>query len=427
MKSNSRRVNNYKNRVSYKTQKEINCYSLNILYVIPIFSPVHGGGAPVAVYNQIKELVKRGHNVTLYTTNYKINRKWGITSNAKIYEFNNIFKILEKNNIFFSPIMLKTIKKEITKFDVIYLSSGRTFQDIVISYYAQKYNIPYVFQAHGNLSHFYNKKRRFIYDNLLGNRIIKKASKVIALNKMEFNQYLNIGVKKENIIIIPNGMPLLDSSNLPNKNLFRKKYFINNNIQIILSLGVIHKIKRIDVLIKSYKYLIEKLNKTNSLLVIAGPDGGSLKDLYFLVKSLNLTHKILFTGPLYGRDKFEALVDCNIFVISSSYETFPMTLLEAYSCSKPVVASIVEGLKDLVLDGVTGLLFTSENFEQLGECLFYLLENYTEAEKMGKKGRQFMEENLTIEKIVDRLETLYTEIVESMRKKENYPMSLISI
>jgi len=122
---------------------------------------------------------------------------------------------------------------------------------------------------------------------------------------------------------------------------------------------------------------------------------------------------VLILGPLYSKDKLEAYVDADVYVLPSRYETFPMGLLEAYACGKPVIASMVGGLKHLVVDGVTGFLVKPGDVKQLARSLQSLLDGDCGAYEMGLKGRQFVKKNLTIEKVVDRIEDLYKDVALS--------------
>jgi glycosyltransferase involved in cell wall biosynthesis len=119
----------------------------------------------------------------------------------------------------------------------------------------------------------------------------------------------------------------------------------------------------------------------------------------------------LFTGPLYGQDKLEAYVDSEVVVLPSRYETFPMTVLEAYACGKPVIASKVGGLEDLIMNGETGLLFEAGNIKRLTRSIFNIINSNNIAKEMGLKGKNFVRENFTIEKVVEKLEKVYKEVV----------------
>jgi len=394
---------------------------MKILQVIPYFPPAYTFGGPVKVVYQIsKELIKRGHKVVVYTTDAKdFSSRLEINYNntiegIKVHRFRNLsLTLIKKLKLFITPQLALFARKDVKNFDVIHLHEYRTFQNIVIHHYAYRYNIPYILQAHGSLRRINTWQRlKWIYDAFFGYRLLRDSSKVIALNNVEAEQYKAMGVPEENIAIIPNGIDLSEYSELPPKGAFKKKFGIPEDRKIILYLGRIHKIKGIDVLVKAYAHLKNEMNVNDAVLVVAGPDDGFLNEVKFLVYNLGITDSVLFTGPLYGRDKLEAFVDSEVYVLPSRYEIFGLTVLEAYACGKPIVASRVGGLKDLVKNEETGLLFEPGNIAQLAKSIFNLLNDNDAAKEMGLKGKNFVREIFTIEKVVERLEKVYEEVVE---------------
>lgn len=173
-------------------------------------------------------------------------------------------------------------------------------------------------------------------------------------------------------------------------------------------MGRIHRIKGIDILVRAFANIIKKLDDVR---LVVGPDDGYLRELKVLIKALKIEDKVLITGPLYGKSKLEVYVDVEVYVLPSRYETFPMSVLEAYGCGKPVIASNVGGVRELVLNGQTGILFKAGNIKQLAESILCLLNEEYKAVKMGKNGRRFVEESFQIERIVNKLEKVYEEIV----------------
>ena len=89
-----------------------------------------------------------------------------------------------------------------------------------------------------------------------------------------------------------------------------------------------------------------------------------------------------------------------------------MSALEAYACGKPIIASKIPSLKDLV-EKAGGVLFEPENFKQLGECLFNLLNNDEKALGMGLTGKAFVKDNFSIQSVVDKLETIYEDTISA--------------
>ena len=392
---------------------------MKILQVVPYFPPAYAFGGPVkATYQISRELIKRGHEVVVYTTDAKnFNSRLEIDSSftdegIKVHRFKNLsMTFVKKFKLFITPQLALFAREEIKNFDIIHLQEYRTFQNIVIHHHARKHDIPYVLQVHGSLPRIGAWRRlKSIYDVLFGYRLLRDASKVIALTRVEAEQYRSMGVPEEKISIIPNGIDLSEYADLSPKGSFKKKFGIPEDKKIILYLGRIHKIKGIDFLIKAYAYLKNKMNFKDAVLVIAGPDDGYLSEAKALAYTLGVSDSVMFVEPLYGGDKLAAYVDSDLCVFPSRYETFPMALLEVYACGKPIVASNLESLKELIIDGETGLLFEVGNFKQLAEKIIYLLNSGDKAAKIGRKAKLFIEEKYSVDKIVNDLEELYMEV-----------------
>jgi glycosyltransferase involved in cell wall biosynthesis len=190
---------------------------MKILQVIPRFNLKLGGGVTI-VYNASKYMVKRGHDVTIITTNYQFNPKFTKIiqkEGIEIIPFNYLFNLY----LFIpSPNMKNWLSKNIKNYDVIHLNGARAYQNNVIYKYAKKHNIPYVLQAHGSVLRIIERQwLKKLYDLIWGYKILKGSSKVIALNHTEAEAYRSMGVNKDKIEILPNGIDLSKFSNLPKK------------------------------------------------------------------------------------------------------------------------------------------------------------------------------------------------------------------
>lgn len=378
---------------------------MKILNVIQGFSPLHYGSAEVA-YHVSKELAKRGHEVTIHTSDFKLTQEYiNCIPEVKVCAFKT-WRNLAK--FYVTPAMIKSAKEEITHFDVIHMHNYRTFQNIIVHHYAKKYGIPYVLQAHGDLPRMIEKQRlKKLYDRVFGYRILRDATKVIALTKIIVEQYKQMGVDENRIEIIPNGVDLSEYNNLPEKRGFRKKYSVGEDEKIILYLGRIHKGKGIDLLVKAFADLIKELD--DAKLVITGPDDGFLSTLKRQIEDLKIGDRILLTGPLFGRDKLEAYVDADVYVLPSIYETFGVTVLEACACGTPVIVTDNCGCGELVKEANAGYLVKYGDIEGLKEKMKWIIENPEEGTEMAKIGRKYIEENLAWDKVVKKVEGVYEE------------------
>jgi glycosyltransferase involved in cell wall biosynthesis len=234
---------------------------------------------------------------------------------------------------------------------------------------------------------------------------LRDASKVIALSEIEAKEYAEAGVAKERIVIVPNGIDLSEYANLPSKGAFRKKFNISEDKKIILFLGRIHKTKGVDFLVKAYAHLAKNMKPNNALLVIAGPDDGYLSEIQALISSLKIYDTVLLTGPLYGRDKLEAYIDADVYVLPSRYDTFALTPLEAMACGTPVILTANCGIAEFFKDKV-GLVI-DPNPSSLHDALHKLLSN--DDQTLYRENCKMLIKAFDISKVVSELERVYEE------------------
>ena len=392
---------------------------MKILSVIPYFYPAEFFGGPVKIaFDLGRELAKRGNEVFVYTSdaldlNNRVKKKEIEMEGMCVHYFKNLSMFSVKTSkLFLTPEMYKQLYLDLSSsgsFDIIHVHEYSTFQNIIVRQLAKKYSVPYVLQAHGSLPIIGREGRRWLFDVFFGHRLLKDAARVIALNRMEVDQYYLAGVPAEKIALVPNGIDLSQFADLPLRGCFRRKFGLDENKRIVLFLGRLNKIKGLDTLAIAFKKVTAE--SKNVILVIAGPDDGYLNSLKNLVSSLKIVDNVLLVGPLYGDDKLSAYVDADVYVLPSAYETFPVTILEAYACSKPVIASNVGSLNNLVLEGVTGLLVEAGSADKLARSIISLLNDSKKAREMGLNGRRLVYENYTTEKVADMFEAIYNSII----------------
>lgn len=390
---------------------------MKILQVIPYFYPAWTYGGPVRVaYDVSRGLAKRGHEVTVYTSDMK-NCCTRIDSRAKevdgieVHYFRNLSAMTANEmKLFITLEIIPMIKRKIRSFDVAHLHEYRTFQNIVVRHYATKYGVPYVLQAHGSLPRIMAKQRlKWIYDVFFGYRLLKDASKVIALSQTEAEQYKGMGVPERMIEVIPNGIDLLEYGNLPSKGSFKKKFSIDDDKKIILYLGRIHMTKGIDFLVKAYAYLTKNMKYNNAVLVIAGPDDGYLAEAKSLCDSLSISDSVLFTGFISGEDKLKALVDSDVFV-TPSFLGFPVTFLEACATGTPIITTTLEDTLEWI-DTNVGYVTPPTHYD-LARAIHTIISDDELREKFSRNCRKVVKSEFSLEKVVDRLEHVYREVAE---------------
>ena len=384
---------------------------MKILQICPIFPPsplsYYGSGVITVVYHLSKELVRKGHEVTVYTSAaLDTRRKMDNVNNPTIIDGIEVYHfpyIMHHYTFFITLGIIPYMRKNIRNFDIIHLHDSRCFQGIISHHYANRYNIPYILHGHGSVLPTFQKRRlKKIFDLFFGYRILRDASKVIALTKTEAEQYKKMGMDEDKIEIVPNGIDRSEYDNLPERGKFRRKYSIRDDEKLILYLGRIHKIKGVNLLVKAFAELVKELD--NVRLVIVGPDDGFLPTLKKQIEDLKIVDRILFTGPLYERDKLEAYVDADVYVLPSVYEIFGITVLEACACGTHVIVTDRCGIADFVEK--VGYVVEYDK-EQLRDAIFKILSDAGLRIRFGEKGKRLVNAEFGWDKVVRKVEEIY--------------------
>ena len=383
---------------------------MNILHIVPSFAPCFSAGGVVnSSYKIAKKQAENGHNVVVYTTdscknrlkfenNYNVN-----VDGINVFYFKNVSNNIKNKLTLDTPLGLNNyLKNNINNFDIVHIHEHRHSLAILTHKYAKKNNIPYVLHAHGSVLPFFQKEKlKEIFDKLWGFDILYNAHKLIAETEVEKAQYIDMGIKEELIEIIPTGVELKDFNSLPPKGNFKSKYGISPDEKLILFLGRINKIKGLDLLIKAFN----RIDNANVKLAIVGEDYGFKQELEQLISEFNLKDRIIFPGVLIDDAKKEVLVDCDLFVIPSRYESFGVSTLEAMACEKPIVMTKNNHIHNWI-EGNAGL--TCEfNENQLAECIEKLLNNEELSKRFGKTGKKLINEKYNWDKIEKEMEKVY--------------------
>ncbi len=213
----------------------------------------------------------------------------------------------------------------------------------------------------------------------------------------------------ERIVVIHNGIDLreLDKivSTLVGEQL-PKSLGLNLGAPVVGSIGRLIPEKGYETFIRAAKEILSSIPGISFLLVGDGPDRQRLEKL---ADELGLREKFLFLGFQEHVQAF--LRSFDIFVLPSVHEGFGLTILEAMAMQKPVVATAVGGIPEVVANGESGILVTPQNPQGLAEAILTLLQERSKATEMGKKGRKIVEERFTLERMLKETEEVYSHLL----------------
>lgn len=165
---------------------------------------------------------------------------------------------------------------------------------------------------------------------------------------------------------------------------------------------------------KGMRYFVEAASKVykkcpNSRFYIVG-DGEERLLLEQMTKDQMPEGVLNFLG--YRSDIRNVMSQMDFVVLSSLWEGFPLTPIEAFSVGKPVVATAVDGTVEIVRDHENGLLVSAEDTDSLATAMNEMIENQGERERLGKAAYESFEKEFSFEKMSERYISYYRDIIK---------------
>lgn len=214
------------------------------------------------------------------------------------------------------------------------------------------------------------------------------------------------GIDSTKIQYIPNGV---DSTHY-NKNNFsssfmkdlKSKLTFNNDTLLIGMIGALHRNKGYNYLLADAKSIINKHPNTRFIFI---GEGRYREELEEITRDLDLTRNVEFFGYIADVSAYYGIFD--IFVLPSLVEGMPLCLLEAIAMGVPAIATAVDGSKELIIEGETGLLVPPRNVNALAKAIEYMIENPKKAKGMGNAGQKRICEKYSLQKIIEQTLDVY--------------------
>lgn len=371
---------------------------MKIAHVVATFPPDIGGMGQVAAA-EAREMVKRGHDVTVFTLSYPYSR----------YEDSDLpYKIMRSRPLIPGGAagFVPSWRRQLAGFDLVHLHYP--FYGGAESVWLNSGDVPYVITYHMDAqpTELFKKPIKLIYDRFIAPLIIKKARRVIMVDDnhlFSFDKELFPAQK----IILPNGIDtdiFIPGKVSPNE--FGLDELAGK--QIFLFVGNFLPVKGLPLLIKAWN----KITNDQARLVVVG--GGHNESSYKkLAIKFGVADRIHWQGPCYNQKRLAKYYRLATAVIVPSYsETFSLVAGEALASGCPVIASDVPGMKARIKDGETGFLFESGGERSLLDVIERFLSLTPEQKiKLGQNGRKLIEEEFSLKKHIDLLEKIYHDSV----------------
>lgn len=417
---------------------------MNILFIgsliYPPRSPLSLDGGVRRMLPLLKHIQNRGHTVIIVIPTLKSSEHHEVYDDFPIYQLGpNNWGLLKLLPYFpGSSLALKTfnkLRKLISAYniDIIHVFNPTLICGIPGWLAAKSCHKPWVLEFNDLVMHYgidvgsMNPKSLLTKSGLfVQNNLPSHADMVIATNFIG-RMLVSKGMPPERISIIPCGAsatmfhPEIDAREI------REKYSLNDSI-VILYQGAVCKAFGIDTLLEAMSKVSHRNGKAKLLIVGFHRSSGRVEFeldeeiIAFKKKTaqLGIEDKVIFTGPQPPEAIPSFIAASDICVNPAPYTLThragsPIKVFEYMAVGKPVVATQLESIEGVVIDGETGLV-AKPDAEDIAKKILWLIENPGIRDKIGKKAREKVVAEYEWEKLGDKLIDAYRQAVENHAK-----------
>ena len=276
---------------------------------------------------------------------------------------------------------------------------------------------------HGHVFHSYYGKRKTQVFVLIEKILARLASdKIIVITPQQLREiHSEVGVgRKEQFEVIPLGIDLSKFGNdNTDRNEFRDEFGIPDGTLLIGFVGRLTEIKNIPMLLDAAKRYFESGDAPGAKFIIIG-DGHMRPELERITEDFGLKENVIFAGNREDLGRVYAGLD--VVALTSLNEGTPLSVIEAMASRRPVIATLVGGVVDLLgtaehsEDGFTvaerGVGVTSDDANGFAKGLIYVAKNERLRFDLGNKGHQFAIDNYGKERLISDIRSLYNRLLE---------------
>ncbi len=296
------------------------------------------------------------------------------------------------------------LEETIAEASVIHIHGLWQEHTITASAVARKLHVPYIVSAHGMLDARALRAKRWkkeIYAAVFERGNLAGAAALRALTRAEVDDYRRFGLKAP-IAVVPNGIAFPESAD-PQQFLIKFPELANR--QLILYLGRLHPKKGPDLLIRAWSRIATRFPDAH--LVVAGPDEGNTQaSLAQLARHLGNADRITFTGMLQGEVKWGAFAAAEVFVLPSHSEGFSVAVLEAMTCTRPVIITRPCNFPE-VEEHRAGLIVKPNESEIERALIEMLTLSATERDAMGARGGELVRSRYSLASVARSMTQTY--------------------
>jgi len=390
--------------------------------VIPHYEPAWRYGGPIRSKSAIcRALAAAGCEVTVYTTNLN----GDILLDAPTDRCVDVGGVRVRYfaarwvcGAVWSSDLLATLKHTVNEFDLVHCSATwhplQTFVTRIVTH-AQR---PLILSAHGCFNPYGWSQRKLkhkLYWRLFEKRNYTRATAIHFTAEAERREAQRI-LGNLPSFVVPNGIDLAQHQRDETAGkAFRQRYRISDDAVLILSLGRLHPVKGLDLLIRAFADLLDLAREKQRLplphlVLVGGDERGYRAELERLVMQHGIAQQVTFTGHLDGQERTAAYSAADIFAFPSHNENFGMSAVEAMAYGLPVI--LTEGVniaEEIASDGAAIVVPFRE--QELAQALTELVLDDEKRRRMSIRALQCATKRYGVNAVAREMIREYEQII----------------
>ncbi len=379
-----------------------------------------GDYAGVFVHELAKELIQRGNNVTVIAPHAAESLRKEAQDGVEIFRFRYFFPLFMQRLAYGSGIVsnLKTswlAKMQIPFFigssflravrpsrraDIIHahwVANG--FVGMLLKWINRK---PLIITIHGSDAYYFSRNTIF---KRIARFILKRADHVIVVNKEIETLLFAIGIDSSTITVIHNGVPYMeDFLNIP---------ILHKSNNRLLWVGRFSAEKNPLYAVQIFQKVLKSIPSAHLTMVGDGPEQKACRQYS---EKHSLGDHITFAGKKDHRDIPEIFSQHSILMLTSHREGLPLTILESLAAGRPVVATRVGGIPEVVQENSSGYTIQVNDLDAFSKHILDLLQNHNKYNQFAERAREFVRKNHTWDKIANDTEKIYQTKQKKVKK-----------
>lgn len=387
---------------------------MRILHVVPSYLPaVRYGGPIVSVHGLCRALVRRGHDVHVFTTNADGDGDSDVPLHKPVVIDGVIVRYFETGilrRLFRAPEMRSALNRDIATFSVLHTHSVFLWPTWAAARCARTRHIPYLLAPRGMLVRELIRRRnplaKKLWIRLIERRNLEGAAGIHVTSHAEAAELGTFGLALPPIHVVPNGVDL----DVPDERTHARlppaiEAVFASGRQVLLYIGRISWEKGLDRLIAAVAHVPDA-----ALLVIGNDETSYSSDLAAMATAHGVAGRVLFGGPVYGAAKTTLYRRATAFVLPSYSENFGNVVLEALAAGCPVVVTPEVGASSIVTESGGGMVVAGEPAE-LAAALRSLLESADRRREMVDRGRSWVSVRYSWDSVASSMDAVYSNVI----------------